>query len=314
MKKFSSIKTTKSRQTGEAKLWWRLLLSFLLLFLCLWFFANFFGNVASAVIYPVVKIESWFKESSSALPSYLRDRNSLIAAQEELEQKLIESQLDNRTQEALEFENSRLRSLLGEEGEARIVAGVVARPTDLPYDILLLDRGESDGVNSGAPVYAAKNQIIGFVSRVYEHSALVTLVTTPGVASTVYVYGPNIYTTAVGVGSGTLKISVPQGINIESGNTVILPSLGVGVYGNISVVDSEPSHPEQYGFVSIDIPLQSLRMVSVGERAIPEISFDEAKKIVEEVKSSFLEVPVPDGVLVDAHSTTTATSTEEDGD
>ncbi|MEL6804237.1 MAG: hypothetical protein AAFO91_10690, partial [Bacteroidota bacterium] len=69
--------------------------------------------------------------------------------------------------------------------------------------------------------------------------------------------------------------------------------------------------PEQYGYVSLEESLSELRFVSVGTRAIPELDFESAKAIVERERSDLLIVPVPEGVLVDTISTTTATSTSD---
>ncbi len=217
----------------------------------------------------------------------------------------------------LREENASLRALLGDEEEPRVAAGVIGRPTALPYDVLMLDKGEADGIALNAPVYARENTVIGFVVAVYAQSSLVALVSTPGFTSTVYVYGPNIYTTAVGIGGGVTRIHVPQGIALATGDLIIIPSLSKGVYGAVNAVDSVPELPEQYGYVTSDIPINSLRAVAVGARALSVVDFEAARLEIEAAKRDFLMVDVPEGVLVDIDNATTteavgeaATSTE----
>lgn len=270
-----------------------------------------FGYVGSFVLLPVIHAESWLMESGAAFPTYIRDRSALLATQSELRQQLALHAGAHLTVARLSRENEELRKLLNATTTSRTAAGVIGRPTALPYDVFLIDKGSQDGVQENAPVYVGGDQVIGFVAEVYTDTSVVTLVTTPGFESTVYIYGPNIYTTAVGMGSGSLRVSVPQGITLTNGDLVVIPSLDAGVYGAISVVDSVPSRPEQYGYVSIEDPLQSIRYVSVGDSPLASITFDEARSIVETVRTEVLTVPVPSGVLIDVESgaTTTATTT-----
>lgn len=213
----------------------------------------------------------------------------------------------------LQTENASLRQRLGSEDERRIAAGVIGRPAALPYDVLVIDRGEEDGVIKDAPVYAGEYHVIGFVAAVYRHSSVVALVTTPGFTSTVFVYGPNIYTTAEGQGGGVIRIHVPQGINLNAGDMVVMPSLSPGIYGTITAVDSVPSRPEQYGYVTSDTPIGSLRHVAVGTRPLSPISFEEAREAVDAARRELLSVPVPEGILIEVDSGA-ATSTDDAAD
>lgn len=227
-----------------------------------------------------------------------------------------QKEIDPSLEEELDYlraENTTLLNQLGNGEEERVVAGVIGRPSALPYDVIVIDQGKKDGIVEDAPVYADKYRAIGFVSAVYENSSVVVLLTTPGFTSTVFVYGPNIYTTAEGVGGGVIRIHVPQGININNGDLVVIPALSSGVYGSISAVDSVPSRPEQYGYVTSDTPINSLRYVSVGKTPLTPISFEEARGVVSSARLELLQISVPEGILVEVdggESSSTATSTE----
>lgn len=315
MKKFSSTTKANSRRIFRNTYLFRTLGIFGVLLLALFLAPRIVALAASFVMAPVVRFEMWITESSGFIPSYLRDRNDLLDTQADLRRQLAEHAAADLTATRLIEENESLRSLLNATSTENIAAGVIGRPTALPYDVLLIDRGSRDGIVQNAPVYIGDDHVIGFVGAVYEQSSVVVLATTPGLTSTVYVYGPNIYTNAVGMGSGSLRISVPQGIVITEGNPVVMPSLDAGIYGTISYVDSVPSRPEQYGYVSIEEPLASIRYVRVGNRAVESIPFETAKSIVDTVRAEMLMVEVPNGVLVDATTdlgTSTPTSTPEE--
>jgi cell shape-determining protein MreC len=257
---------------------------------------------SASVLLPVYTFEQWIKNSTDALPQFFRDRNALLNELNEYKYAESAKSGDALTIARLIDENEELRSLLNAKASPRIAAGVIGRPSALPYDVLLLDQGSAQGVVEGAPVFIGKDIVIGFIKKVFNNTSLVVLVTSPSFVSTVYVAGPNIYTTAVGVGGGQLKIGVPQGIALEIGNTVILPGIDSGVYGTVTHVQSVPSEPEQYAYVSTDVPLRSLHLVSVGTAAKKSITFSEAEDVVREYQNKAFIIDVPQERLL---STTT---------
>ena len=269
-----------------------------------------FSYGASLALSPLHALDAYLKESSASLPQYLRDRGALIAELDRVRSQYASVSGERFTIDLLSSENRELRELLGDSDEKRVVAGVIGRPNKLPYDVLVLDKGAQDGILEGAPVYIASSTVIGVVNKVFQKNAVVELITSPGFTSSVYIIGPNIYTNAEGVGGGQLRVGVPQGIALNVGDLVVLPSVASGVYGEVSVVDSIPTRPEQYGYVSPQTPLSSLRLVSVGDAPLEPVSFEEAQSIVAQSKDALFMVPVPEGLLITADSaSSTASST-----
>jgi cell shape-determining protein MreC len=266
------------------------------------------GIVSSFIFVPVHAVQSWVWESSGAFPQFFRERSSLIDELNQYKYAQSASSGDKLTLELLSQENQTLRALLGAEDAQRIAAGVIGRPPYLPYDVLVLDRGSEQGVVVGAPVFIGGDAVIGVVMKVFPHASVVILSSTPGFEMSVYVVGPNIYTTAHGVGGGQVRIGVPQGIAIAPGNPVILPGIESGVYGEIEYVESDPSQSEQVAFVAPEVPLSSLRFVAIGTAPVVPITFAEASAIVEGYEKGILTVPIPDGLLVRASSTPTSTA------
>ena len=270
-----------------------------------------FNVVVSVVVAPVNMTKTWAAHSGQSLPQYFRNRSELIDEISTLRSQMSAASGDRFTVETLAKENRELRSLLGDGGQERILAGVIGRPGALPYDSLMIDRGTKNGIVNGAPVYLGENTVIGIVRNATAYTALVELITSDGFEATVYIIGPDIYTNAVGVGGGQLRVGVPQGIVLREGDLVVLPSITSGVYGAVSLVQSEPSRPEQYGYVSPKTPIASIRLVSVGSTPITPISFQEAQEILKQNKTTVLTVPVPEEILVDTNLGTTSTSSED---
>lgn len=265
--------------------------------------------MASLVMAPVHSLETWMYESTDSFPYFFRDRSQLIDELNAFKYTQSAQSGDALTLQLVASENDTLRGLLSAKGERRVGAGVIGRPNKLPYDVLVLDKGSVDGIFEGAPVFIGDDAVIGVVGKVFNQSSVVTLITTPGFTTSVYIIGPDIYTTAEGIGGGQLKVGVPQGIKLEVGNLVILPGIDAGIYGKVSIVQSVPSEPEQYGFVSPEIPLSGLRLVSVGTVPLEPVTFEEAQKIVFDTKKVLFDVPVPEGMLITTLSSTSASST-----
>jgi cell shape-determining protein MreC len=310
MKKFSSTMKANSRQTSSSrgrikKTVFIGSLGLLLLF----FVPRLIGISASFLFVPIASFESWLFDSGVELPSYFSDRAKLIEANAALEKQLSALGGTAAVLERLQRDNTELRRLLGSAEESpRIAAGVIGRPTVTPYDVLIIDRGSDDGIAADAPVYIGRDQVIGFIAEVFSDSAVVVLATTPDFESTVYIFGPNIYTTARGLGGGVLQVSVPQGIALSQGDLVVVPSFDGGVYGSISVVESVPTQPQQHGYLTLNVPLQSIRFVSVGSVPLTPISFEDALDIVQRTRTDLTKVPVPSGVLVDVGETASSSA------
>lgn len=310
MRKFSSTTKVSSRRSSRSK-HLRLILAVGASAVAAYYvLPRLLFFIASVLMLPVLATQSWLAGSSGAIPEFVRDRTNLIEEIESLEIELAAQAEEDERLLVLERENEELRSLLGANEEERILAGVVARPNQLPYDVILLDRGSNEGVKVGAPVYVGDQTVIGYIHKTTPQTALVTLITTPGFVSTVFVFGPNIYTNAVGQGGGQVRVGVPQGITIQEGDVVVLPTMSTGIYGAVTHVESHATQPEQYGYVSPAIPLSELRLVTVGAEPVTPVGYDTAKENVEAQYSNIFTVPVPEGVLVtlkDTASTSTST-------
>lgn len=310
MKKFSSTTRVNSRRTSQNKYILHVLIIGAVLLASLWLLPRLIHVATAMVVAPINGVKTWFYESSGSLPQYLRNRTDLVAQINDLNQKLAEGSGDRFTVDMLAKENAELRSLLGDTGEERILAGVIGRPNALPYDMLMIDQGAADGIMAGAPVYIGERTVIGFVQSVTDHTSLVTLITTAGFTSTVYVLGPDIYTNAVGLGGGQLRVGIPQGVIVKEGDLVILPSVTSGVYGSITHIETEASEPEQYAYVAPKNPLGSLRLVAVGKTPMTGSTFDAALKTVEAVRNNLFTVDIPAGYVATstAHATATPAS------
>ncbi|MCA9362151.1 hypothetical protein KC906_02135 [Candidatus Kaiserbacteria bacterium] len=249
-----------------------------------------FSLLSAVVVHPVHVVHVWLEESDSFIPSLFRERHELQAEIETLRQELVISQRSDLTQRRLWEENNRLRGLLGTDAEERVLAAVIARPDELPYDLLQIDRGYEHGVAVGAPVFIGRDVVIGLVVHTGPDYSFVELATTPGFEATAFISGPNVVVTMEGVGGGVARVRVPQGIPLRVGNLVYLPSVEPGVFGRISHIENRPTQPEQYGYISPEIAISSLYQVAVGVQSQIARSATEVDAAVLEIMERLLLV------------------------
>ena len=250
--------------------------------------------------------------SGATVPVFIRSRVDLLNHIRELEQTIASQKGIDATLAYVTLENEELRALMGGASTTRIVAGVIGRPPYTPYDTIVIDRGSDDGIVLHAPVFHAGGKAVGYIQSVFEHSSYIALFSSPHVEATVYIFGPDIFTTAYGEGGGIVRLSVPQGIVLEKGMPVVLPSLDSGVLGTISEIQSIKTEPEQHAYVTLSAPLQSMRLVSVGTQAIGDTSYAEAIKHVDSMEEKLFSIEIGDAQR--AYSTTVATTTASTSD
>ena len=261
--------------------------------------------VAGIVLYPVIQLENWFANSTQVLPTLWRDKIVMQSDIDRLEQELAVSKMVDLSQQRLFDENNRLRSLLRASTTQRIAAVVIGKPGELPYDLIQIDRGSSDGVEVGSPVFIGKDAVIGMVSTVQNNSSFVTLFTTPDFLTTVYLSGADVTAVLEGLGGGVARVKVPQGIVLRVDDLVHIPSIQPGVFGTIAWVESEPTQPEQFGYITPNIPISSLFQVAVGSPAVVSTDPEIAQTYIDDIQRDMLVIPQ---ILT---ATTTATSTEQ---
>ncbi|MCF7815599.1 MAG: hypothetical protein K9M10_01585 [Candidatus Pacebacteria bacterium] len=285
---------------------WKYLIPVLIVFVVLLVGKEFLRGFSAFIIAPVYEIRQYFAESSATIPMYIRNRTELVQEINALKQQVSAQQGTDVMMAFLRDENEELHSFFKATSSPRILAGVISRPPYSPYDTLVIDRGENDGITKNAPVYIGSGQTVGYIQTVYKNEAIVSLFSSPGVEATVYIFGPNIFATARGEGGGVVRLSVPQGVILEKDNVVILPSLDTGVVGKIAHVQSIPTEPEQYGYIASDLSLQSIRLVNIGTHPITRTSFVEALENVHEAEQSLFKIDLSqsqDGKLISTQKT-----------
>ena len=139
-----------------------------------------YGDVLTQPLYYITKLPV---DATRVIYNYSRERHSLLNENEHLRKKNLEISNKVMRIRALEHENSVLRELLQSPRKKikhkLMVAELIGiNPQPLEQKIII-NKGSSDGVYVNQTVLDA-NGVIGQVSSLTSHSAIVTLISNPG--------------------------------------------------------------------------------------------------------------------------------------
>lgn len=225
------------------------------------------------------------------------------------ERDVLQQERDSKSAELTAIQASiadydALRSLRDAHRDDRILAGVLITPNISPYDSLVVDKGTSDDVRDGAIVYADKNTPIGVVTRTLNTTAIVELFSSPGMATQVFVRGPNVHAKAIGAGGGTLNVLLPHGVELKEGDSVIMPTLSGEHIGTIAHTTSDPAEPGTTASVVGNTALSSLRFVSIAKNVFEMPSRTDIEKNIHISTTTTAAIFIlPPGIISSTSST-----------
>ncbi|MDE2173396.1 MAG: rod shape-determining protein MreC [Patescibacteria group bacterium] len=202
-------------------------------------------NIFWQVFAPTFRVADTFAGEIRFLTDSLGNAAALSLQNENLAKENAALADENRT---LLKKISDVSALFGfpapQKGDSGILAGVLARPPESPYDTLVLAAGKRTGAMRGMEAYGAGGVPLGIVTDVLDDFSRVTLFSAPGILT----YGwvgthATIPVTITGAGAGTMNASVPRSAGIVAGDSVFVPGPGMLPIGSVSRVDSDPSSP-----------------------------------------------------------------------
>ncbi|OGG40424.1 hypothetical protein A2118_02820 [Candidatus Kaiserbacteria bacterium GWA2_50_9] len=124
-----------------------------------------------------------------------------------------------------------------------ILAAVVARPPESPYDTLVLAAGARARVALGQEAFGEGGVPIGIVTAVTTDFSRVTLFSAPGQLTHGWIGRESLPLRIFGSGAGTMNASLSRSAGIAVGDTVFAPGPGMLPIGSVVRIDSDPASP-----------------------------------------------------------------------
>ncbi|OGG76251.1 hypothetical protein A2950_02255 [Candidatus Kaiserbacteria bacterium RIFCSPLOWO2_01_FULL_55_19] len=199
---------------------------------------NFFLHLVT----PVFRSADFVSAQSHSFLSSFRDTAKLALQNERLLEENAALTNENR---ALAQKETVLTALLG--GTSRgitapeVLASILARPPESPYDTFILAQGSRAGITLGMEVFGAGGTPIGVVSSVLADFSRVTLFSSPGVSIHGWVGRASMPVTIFGSGGGTMSAELGRSANVSVGDTVFVSGPGQLPLGTVVRIESDPS-------------------------------------------------------------------------
>ena len=218
--------------------------AFALLFAVLCFSTRLLApNFFLQLFAPVFSVSNAVAETSHSFFNSFSDTATLAAKNEQLETENA----------ALVSENLALAEKIAsvsafEKPVTGILAGVVSRPPESPYDTLIVNAGERAGVVLGLEAFgppvgeASGGDVpIGRVTEVTADFSRVTLFSAPGMVTHGWVVGASVPIAIYGAGAGAMQASLSRLASVVVGDSVYAPGPGMLPIGVVARIDSDPS-------------------------------------------------------------------------
>jgi cell shape-determining protein MreC len=222
-----------------------------LLFAFLIVIVRFFApNIFWKVFTPVFRISDAFESESHYFISGFGNAAALSADNEQLiqENAALENQNQTLTQKSADISTLSSVSAPKEKGSG-ILAGVIARPPESPYDTLVLSAGENAGITIGMEVFGTGDVPLGIISSVSPDFSRATLFSAPNTATVGWVGLPaqtgskNLPIIIFGAGAGAMSATMPRSADVAVGDIVFVPGPGALAIGKVASIESDASSP-----------------------------------------------------------------------
>ena len=246
----------------------KIILAVVLLFFVFYFHSNIFSGLsfmAQTVFRPVLILGRSVGGEISNAGLIFHNRKSLMLENENLKSQILESQADRANYASVLDENNQMKEIMGRGGDKNnfILAGILAKPNQSPYDTLLIDAGTAQGVVLGQKVFALGNVPIGYVSEVDTNSSKVILFSNPGEKTEVVINGKDAFMEAVGRGGGNFEIILPRDFVLAVGTEIDLPGITPYILGTVQTILSDPRDAFQKALLASPVNVQELKLVEV---------------------------------------------------
>lgn len=214
---------------------------------------------------PVWRAGQTLRDGADDRSSFLKGKQALIEENNILQEENRSLIAALYMMPVLQKENRELKEILGRRpsGKRLLLTRVLAQPNRSPYDILVVDKGEGDGIGIGDIATAYGNIALGAVERVYVSSSVVRLFSSPGEEIAAYIGEEGVPVSATGRGGGNFSVRVPKGISVNEGDPIVSDVALVPLLGIVGSVDATPSDSFQDILFQTPINIYTLKWVEI---------------------------------------------------
>lgn len=235
---------------------------------------NSLSFVSHKIFYSVLVPGNAIVDKFQSISSYFTSKNSLYLENENLRLRISENRALMLNYDSLLAENVNLKEILGRKDEkiSIILATILKKPNQSPYDTVVVDVGENKKVEKGDTVFAlsynlagdaVKSVPIGKVSDVYSNSSKVILFSTGGEKTQVIVGEQSVFMEVVGRGGGNFEMILPRDFILQKGDQAVLPGITPRIIGIVETIISDPRDSFKKALLVSPVNIQELKFLVI---------------------------------------------------
>ncbi len=225
---------------------------------------HYLASTFHFILRPFYVSKLMLNDGASTYSYLVSSKASLAKENLRLKDALDAIVVESYAQKTLRAENDYLKNVFYRHPERSfMLARVLASPGAIPYDTLIIDIGTDAGLLPGVRVFSDGDFILGEVSQVFKHSAVVTLYSSSGNELSVQFGATATPVTAYGVGGGNFRIILPKGVLVEIGDIIEVPELAPTFLGIVEGVEKSESSSLQDIYFRWPFNVSALRFVYI---------------------------------------------------
>jgi cell shape-determining protein MreC len=170
---------------------------------------------------------------------------------------------DRANYNSIVAENASLKEILGRKNESvsMTLAAILAKPSQSPYDTIIVDVGVEQGIKVGDKVFALGNVPIGYVAEAYPNTSKVILYSNSGEKTFAIV--KEVSMEIVGRGGGNFEMILPRDFTLAKEDQAVLPGIVPYVVGTVETIISDPRDSFIKALLVSPVNIQEIKFVQI---------------------------------------------------
>ncbi len=225
-------------------------------------------NLSHSIGKPFWSLKSVVLENlSEELNLTLQTKEQLYSENAFLRSELARLERETFMLNALEADNEKLHEQLGYTAPTSgyISAAILHNVLLAAHDVFIIDVGSEQGVRDNMLILTPEGIAIGYVSKVFETTAVARRFSAPTTNIDVVIESASTtqHATLVGYGSGTMKLTVPRDVALEKDDTLLLPMLSTHPIATVASIQVSPEDAYKTAYLRSPVNMYELRFVYI---------------------------------------------------
>lgn len=209
-------------------------------------------NIFNTIAKPIWSIGDFSKNSFGNIYSFFSLQNNLVLKNKNLEEQVNTLNMQVVDYDAVLKENQDLKAMYGRKNDnERILARVLSKPPQSPYDTLVVDTGLNYDIKVGDMVYMSDNIIVGEVVSVTSNTSMIQLFSSGDRRTQITLERTGATYEVIGQGGANFTIEAPKDADILWGDVFTYPGIVSSVIGSVYYIDSNSQSSFKTIFIKI---------------------------------------------------------------